>query len=157
MLVVTFTMLGDVVLARGISRYGDAVRDFSPVWDQIRNDFHRIESEQFDSQGSRAGHPWAPLSPTYEAWKAKHFPGRSILQLTGQMWGEFAVGVGMQTTIEPMRLTMTPSMQRAVYHQQGTRTMPQRKVVDLTEEDKMGWMKMIHNYVYDKAKEAHLA
>ena len=157
MLVVTFTMLGDVVLARGISRYGDAVRDFSPVWDQIRNDFHRIEGEQFATEGARSGSPWAPLSPTYEAWKQKHFPGRPILQLTGMMWGEFGVGVGMQTTIEPMKLTMTPSMQRAIYHQQGTRTMPRRKVVDLTEEDKMGWMKMIHNYVYDKAKEAHLA
>lgn len=157
MLVVTFTMLGDAVLARGISRYGDAVRDFSPVWDQIRNDFHRIEGEQFATEGARSGSPWAPLSPTYEAWKQKHFPGRPILQLTGMMWGEFGVGVGMQTTIEPMKLTMTPSMQRAIYHQQGTRTMPRRKVVDLTEEDKMGWMKMIHNYVYDKAKEAHLA
>lgn len=157
MLIVTFTMLGDVVLARGISRYGDAVRDFSPVWDQIRIDFHRIEEEQFSSEGARSGHPWAPLSPTYEAWKTKHFPGRSILQLTGQMWGEFAVGVGMQTEITPMKLTMEPSMQRAVYHQQGTRTMPQRKVVDLTEEDKMGWIKMIHNYIYDKAREAHLA
>ena len=156
MLVVTFTMLGDAVLARGISRYGDAVRDFSPVWDQIRNDFHRIEGEQFATEGARSGSPWAPLSPTYEAWKQKHFPGRPILQLTGMMWGEFGVGVGMQTTIEPMKLTMTPSMQRAIYHQQGTR-MPRRKVVDLTEEDKMGWMKMIHNYVYDKAKEAHLA
>jgi hypothetical protein len=157
MLTVTFTMLGDVVLARGISRYGDAVRDYSPVWDQIRNDFHRIEGEQFDSQGARGGNPWAPLSTSYEAWKQKHFPGMPILQLTGMMWGEFGVGVGMQTTIEPMKLTMTPSMQRAIYHQQGTRTMPQRKVVDLTEEDKMGWMKMIHNYIYDKAKEAHLA
>jgi hypothetical protein len=28
--------------------------------------------------------------------------------------------------------------------------------VALTEEDKMGWMKMIQNYVYDKAREARL-
>src|SRR3989304_2963583 len=109
MLTVTFTILGDVVLARGISRYGDSLRDFSPVWDLIRNDFHRIESEQFDSQGGRAGNPWQPLSPTYEAWKRKHFPGMPILQLTGMMWGQFGVGVGMQTTIEPMKLLMEPS------------------------------------------------
>jgi len=160
MLVVTFTMLGDVVLARGISRYGDAVRDFSPVWEQIREDFHRIEGEQFDTEGARSGSPWAPLSPTYAAWKQKHFPGKQVLQLTGMMWGQFGVGVGMMTTVEPMKLTMEPSgVPYAGIHQQGSPStnLPRRRVVDLTEEDKMGWMKMIHNYVYDKAKEAHLA
>ena len=156
MLTITFTMLGDVVLARGISRYGEAIRDFSPVWNQIRDDFHRIEGEQFDTEGARAGTRWAPLSLAYEAWKRKHFPGRQLLVLTGRMWGVFTTGIGMKTEIEPMRLSMEPSEHKAVYHQQGTRTMPRRRVVDLTEEDKMGWMRMIHGYVFDKAREGHL-
>lgn len=160
MLVVTFTMLGDVALARGISRYGDAIRDFRPVWGQIRDDFHRIESEQFDTVGARSGRPWAPLSPRYEAWKQRHFPGMPILQLTGMMRGQFGMGVGMLTEISPMKLSMTPSgVPYAGIHQQGSpvTNLPMRKVVDLTEADKTGWMKMIHNYIYDKAKKEHLA
>jgi len=156
MLSIKFTMLGDVALARAVSRYGDAVRNFKPVWQKIREDFHRIEAAQFDTKGGRSGTPWAQLSPRYAAWKMKYFPGMPLLQLTGLMWAQFAVGTGMRTIIEPLKLLMAPTMQYPVYHQQGTKSSPMRKVVALTEADKSSWMKMIHNYIYDKAREAHL-
>jgi len=156
MLTVTFTMLGHTVLARAVSRYGDSVRNFKPVWQKIREDFHRIEAKQFDTKGSRGGTPWPQLSLRYEAWKMRHFPGQPLLRLTGWMRSQFAVGTGMRVTIDPLKLIMEPSMQYPVYHQQGTRTMPMRKIVALTEADKTSWMKMIHSYIYDKAKEARL-
>lgn len=158
MLTVTFTILGDVVLARALSRFGEGVRDFRPVWEQIRNDFVRIEGEQFDSEGSRGGEPWAPLSPTYAAWKARHFPGQPIMRLTMELWSQLAVGTGLFVDSGPMQLRMYPTLARAGIHQQGSpmTNLPARRLVALTEEDKMGWMKMIQNFVYDKAREAQL-
>lgn len=157
-LTVTFTIMGDVVLARALSRFGDGVRDFSPVWEQIRNDFVRIGEEQFGTEGARSGQPWAPLSPTYAAWKEKHFPGRPILRLSGALWGQMSVGTGLFVDITPMSMLIYPTLFYAAIHQQGSpRTnMPARKVVALTEDDKVGWMKMIHGYVYDKAREARV-
>jgi len=158
MLVVTFTILGDVVLARALSRFGEGISDFRPVWDQIRQDFVRIEGEQFGSEGGRGGTPWAPLSPTYDAWKQKHFPRMPLLQLTMEMWSQLAVGTGMVVESEPMQLKMYPSTFKAGIHQHGSpqTDLPARPVVVLTEDDKMSWMKMIQNYVYDKAREARL-
>lgn len=160
MLTVSFTILGDVAMMRAFSRYGDAVKDYRKVWDQIKADFHRIETEQFDSLGGRSGVPWQQLSPDYEAWKMRNYPGQPLMRLTGQMWGQFAMGIGMNVMSEPLRLRIgPPSMRYPVYHQQGSfkTNLPMRKVVALTEPDKTGWVKMIHNYIYDKAKEAHLA
>ena len=62
MLNVTFTVLGDTAVARSFSRFGDKVRDFRPLWEKLKVDFHRIEDQQFDSQGARGGTPWAPLT-----------------------------------------------------------------------------------------------
>lgn len=158
MLEVRFTILGDQVLARGFSRFGDKIQDFRPLWEDLKVDFHRIEDEQFDSQGARGGTPWAPLSPRYEAWKAKYFPGQPLLRLTGWMWGVFAVGTGMMYTTEPLRLKIEPPMSYAGIHQRGNPrgNLPRRPVVVMTEADKENWVKRIHNYIYDKAKEEHL-
>ena len=167
MLFVRFTILGDLVLERAVSRFADSVKDFSPVWERIRDDFHRIEEEQFETEGGRSGAPWQHLSRvtqspggrrhiSYEEWKHKHFPGAKILYRTGAMWGQFVTGVGMTTEISPMRLLIQPNIPYAIYHQQGTSKMPQRRVVNLTEADKMGWMKMIKDFAFWKANEAGL-
>lgn len=159
MLTITFTMFGDVQLARGIERYSNATKDFRPVWQQIRDNFLVIERQQFISQGSRSGSTWAPLSLNYLAWKNKYFPGKPILQLTGALIEQMTTDAGLQTEIEPLRLRMKPTTFYAPIHQQGAPSinLPPRKVVQLTEIDKRNWMKMIHNYIYDKAREAHLA
>jgi hypothetical protein len=148
--------MGEEVLARALSRFGEGVQDFRPVWEAIHLNFVQIEEQQFDSQGARGGQPWPPLSPSYAAWKEKWSPGMPILRLTQRMWGEFAVGVGMMVDIAPMYMRLTPTVDYAQWHQRGTSRMPARKVVQLTEPDKMGWMKMLHSYVYDKAREARL-
>jgi hypothetical protein len=160
MLVVRVSVLGDMVLSRAISRFGEGVGDFRPAWRQIRDDFYRIEAEQFESEGARgpAG-PWPALSPRYGTWKAKNVPGIPIMQLTGWMAGQMASGRGMTEEMEPMTLRLAPTLDYPVYHQRGSAKtgLPRRKVVDLTEEDKEGWMRMLHEYVWEKAKEARLA
>jgi len=156
LLTIRVTIMGEEVVARALSRFGEGIKDFRPAWEQIQINFAEIEEQQFATQGARGGTPWAPLSPNYAAWKEKYFPGLPILQLTRTMWGQFAVGTGMIADIMPMYMRLAPTLDYPLYHQRGTAHMPARRVVQLTEEDKRGWMKILHNYVYDKAREAHL-
>ncbi len=155
-LVLRIDIMGEEVVARALSRFGEGVKDFRPAWEQIHISFVLIEEQQFATEGSRGGAPWPPLKPSYAAWKEKYFPGMPILQLTQTMWGQFAVGTGMLVDIAPMYMRLTPTIAYPKYHQTGTYKMPARKVVQLTEDDKMAWMNILHNYVYDKAKEARL-
>ncbi len=158
MLTLRITMFGDTVLVRSLSRFGEGVQDFTPVWEEMRQDFAVVEEEQFATLGARGGSPWPALSPNYAAWKEKNFPGRPLMQLTGTMWGQLAVGTGLDVVITPRSLLMTPTVPYALWHQKGTTYgLPIRKVIDLTEEDKRNWVRMLYNYVYDKAREAHLA
>lgn len=44
-----------------------------------------VEGEVFNTEGSALGKKWAPLKPSYAAWKAKRYPGKGILERTGRM------------------------------------------------------------------------
>lgn len=156
MIVLTVSVAGNVVLARGIERFTEGISDFRPAFEEMRTDFMQVETEQFATEGGRSGQPWPPLSPTYAAWKAKHYPGAPILQLTRTMLAQLSAGTGMQIDMQPMSLRMTPLVPWAKWHQTGTARMPARPPVVLTETDKTRWMKILHRYVYNKAKEAGL-
>jgi hypothetical protein len=46
---------------------------------------------QFESEGGLTGF-WEGLTPEYEAWKSKHYPGRLILQRTRKLFRSFSPG-----------------------------------------------------------------
>jgi hypothetical protein len=139
-----------------MSRFGQDIQDFRPAWKLIREDFHRIEMEQFQTEGSRSGRPWAPLRPSYAEWKARWYPGRKVLVATGEMQRQMTTGQGMVIQMEPKTLRLSPTIRRAMYHQGGTRSMVARPVVSLTEADKTRWMKILQQFVHEASKKAGL-
>ena len=52
---------------------------------RIRKDWNKRIGQAFDSKGSSIGQKWKPLSPSYAAWKGRHFPGQPLLVLRGKM------------------------------------------------------------------------
>lgn len=66
-------------------------RDLRPVWRHIANDFSALEARQFDTEGG-LGKPWPALSPAYAAWKSKHYPGRSMMVLSGDLFSSLVHG-----------------------------------------------------------------
>jgi phage gpG-like protein len=152
MLNLTFSVMGTTQLNRSLSRFGEAVRDFRPVWRQLYADFLKIEREQFNSEGARSGTPWRPLRPTYAAWKAVHYPGMKVLVATGTMQLQLTTGQGMQNTFAPLSMRLHPTDPKAKYHQAGTRRMAARPPVQLTPDDKTRWVKILHDYVYRATK-----
>lgn len=43
----------------------------------------------FSTEGTSGGDHWEPLNPKYKEWKSKKYPGKKILNLTGDMRQSF--------------------------------------------------------------------
>ncbi|MBN2531894.1 MAG: phage virion morphogenesis protein [Spirochaetales bacterium] len=131
---------------RAFNRIGVEIRDFSIPFSFIYEDFKQTEKQIFESEG--LPERFLPLSPRYRRWKEQHYPGRKIMQLTRRLI-ESLVSVSADTIMEIKRSsaafgTRTPYAHR---HQMGTFGMPQRKIVQITEEVKRRWDKIVHRWV----------
>jgi len=150
----TFEIEGDTQIMRGLSRFADDVKDLSPAFREIAKDFKEIESKQFGSAGGRGSGGWTPLSPKYAEWKAKHYLGRPLMVLSGLL-RESLQGDNPYTIadIEPLQVTLGTQIPYAIYHQLGGGKLPQRRLIDLTEDDKAHWVKLIQQYLLGKIDE----
>lgn len=149
----TFTVAGDKQLVRSLSRFGEDVKDLRPAFRLIAASFREIERKQFESQGTYGAGGWVSLSPSYAEWKELNYPGRQILQLTGALMASL-VGKTSDSIEEIEKLVMAigSKLNYALFHQTGTGRMPARPVIKLTEEDKRGWMKILHKFLVSEAK-----
>lgn len=119
-------MLSPEDAARRLRGMAALLLDFRPFWPSVVRLFRAWMRDQFASEGGWGGHPWAPLSPAYAAWKAVHHPGRGILVLSGTMRNRATAPV---VTVAPLDLMLTVKSEYAGYHQAGTRYMPARPLI----------------------------
>jgi len=150
----TFEVMGDVQLQRSFSRFTEDIKDFTPALEDIYQDFLEGERKQFESEGNTGSGGWAPLSPAYAAWKAQNFPGAPIMVRTGLL-KESLLGNNPWSVkdIQPLGATFGTRIPYAAYHQTGTRKMPARPLVQLTEDQKTRWTKIIHRWLVEKVKQ----
>lgn len=93
------------IARRGLAQYWREVKrrghDLRPAWDAVLDVIHRAELALFEQEGRNSENPggWDELSNNphparenlgYRDWKAKHFPGRGILELTGKLKAQLA-------------------------------------------------------------------
>lgn len=57
--------------------------DMSNFWEMCERLVAEILTERFQTEDKGR---WAALSPRYKKWKEKHYPGRTILRLTGVLF-----------------------------------------------------------------------
>lgn len=154
MISLKFEIDGDTQVARALSRFGDEIKDLRPAFREIAKNFKQIEARQFATEG-RGG--WPQLSPNYAAWKMTNFPGTTILRATGLLLASLTGGSQYVERMDRMNLVLGTQVSYAIYHQRGVDgRMPQRRVIDLTESDKMGWMKILQRFAVNQAKKAGL-
>lgn len=153
----TLDVAGDTQMARGFSRLGDSIKDLRPAFKEIVKSFRTIMKKQFESEGGYSGDKWAPLSPTYAVWKAENFGGQPILQLTGLLADSLTSKTPYTVEeIDKKSLVIGTKLAYGTYHQTGTGRMPARPIINLTEQDKMTWMKIFQKFIMKEAKEAGL-
>lgn len=139
--------LGTERFVRGFNRYVAQMKDFTPIFEEILEDFRRREEEIFAGEGVPKS--FAPLSPAYAAWKEMNYPGQPIMQLRGPLKASLiGKADGTVLKIAPLEAEFGTSVPYAHRHQMGTGGMPKREVVQLTEEDKTRWARMIHEWSY---------
>jgi len=136
-----------------------SIKDLRPAWLVIRNDLRNVVwKQQFETEGGYAGSGWEPLSDKYAAWKEKHYPGKPILQLTGQLKKSFTEDFrgsngGYYQLLAPSFMEVGSDLKVGKYnlgllHQTGTENMPARKVVELTSREHKLYPEIIVEYIY---------
>ena len=136
---------GTQQVERTLHIVADHISDFSPAFRDVKNAFVRYQREEFKTQGVHGGHAWAVLSPKYLAWKRKHYPGRRILELTGDL--RKTLTSQLQTFITPRRLVMWSASEVAAYHQEGAGNLPARKIVAVPQPEKRDWVRILQRFI----------
>jgi len=79
---------------------------------------------------------WAPLSPSYAIWKAKHYPGRGTLVLTGALGLSLIskASANSHYVLTEDRLEIGSNLDvgkwnLGLLHQMGTKKMPKRPII----------------------------
>ena len=151
----TFDVAGDAQLQRSFSRFTENVKDYSPAFRSIAVEFHKGERQQFDSEGASGSGGWRPLAPSTVEYKLAHGYPPDILVRTGRLRDSLAKITG--DTIEdigPLQMRMGSRVPYGIYHQKGARgRFPKRPLIQLNEQQKVEWTKMIHRYLVRSARE----
>jgi hypothetical protein len=119
-------LTGDEEYDRKLQRLQLFLQDLRSFWPLLVPVFIGWTGAQFGSEGGWGGQQWAPLSPAYALWKARHYPGRSILIRQGAL-RRAASEPRREAT--PRTLTLWIDDEKAGYHQAGTEHMPARPLI----------------------------
>lgn len=161
---IKFVVDNEVQMSRLFTMMAADVDDLTEPFEEMASSFYDFMSRVFESEGSyeKGGASsiasvgrWAELSPNYKKWKMKHFPGKKILDLNGRM-KRAAIQRGSSenvTVIEKQEMKLGLKTPYAIYHQRGTKHMPQRKILELTPGQKTRWVHIMHGFLYRKRKE----
>lgn len=149
----SMTVPGAAPLAVALSRFAAEVSDFTPFWEgPFKARWTAMMLDQFRSAGASTGAAWAPLSPAYAAWKAKHYGGQGILVRSGSMSSGLIYpsnrgGLGVW---RPTRagLEVGTTARQALVHQLSQRsTLPRRPPLRITPEFMTGVAKDLQKFV----------
>ena len=104
-------------------------------WESLAPIVAEAADNIFASEG-RGG--WPQLSEAYARWKARNYPGKGILELTGA-YRSAATQIGAPgnviTTTENSLTYGVEGLDYAIFHESGTNRLPARPVFDLLAED----------------------
>lgn len=142
----SFTFYGEAQLERTLERY-EAAGDMTEAWEAIADDFARIERRQFATEGRYASGGWSPLSPRYAQWKARHYPGKPILEREGDLMTSLTQRPFGIEVITPTDLWMGSDVDYGRHHQRGSGRLPRRRPVELTETDRRRWVKIVQTFL----------
>lgn len=146
-----FTVDGERQMSRFFDIAADSINDFTIIFEKLAEDFRETQKEVFKKEGANEGlSKWKPLSPKYKKWKNKFYPGRPILTLTGDM----RKSLTQQNNINHIERITKNSFEigtkdfKTILHQKGTKKMPKRKVIELSDLQKRRWTQIFHREIF---------
>lgn len=142
-----FEVFGEVVLDRALERAADAAENMIPAWQVLRERFLRMEQRQFASEGAYGSGGWSPLSPRYGAWKARHYPGQTILRREDDLYLSLTQGPAV-AVLQPSYMILGSDDEKGPYHQAGAGPLPRRRPVELPEFERREWVKVVQRHLF---------
>jgi phage gpG-like protein len=148
-----FTMDGVTEAKKKLDRWAEYATDLHLPFTEIADDFRNtVETRQFSSQGSSSGIPWAALSLKYAAWKARHYPGHGIEDREGHLRRSLTSRHPFSIReIDRMTLRLGTRDRKARWQHSGTRRMPARPLIRITDSDRRRWIKYVQRYLHAMA------
>lgn len=136
-------VLGEDALDRTLVSV-EAAQDMRPAFEEVAEEFLRAERRQFASEGGFGSGGWAPLSPPYAAWKARHYPGKPILRRTDELFRSLTQGPAVRV-ITPTLLRLGSDVAHGPPHQLG-KGVPRRRPVELPESTRRTMVKILQRF-----------
>lgn len=151
-----FEVDGEQQLSRFFEQIGSQIADFSEVFEKWGQDFRETQEQVFVSEGAFEGRGrWEDLSPRYAQWKDLHYPGQPILTASGRMRGSLTEEGHSEHIFDYKddEMMIGTDVFYSIFHQRGTMKMPQRKVIELTQDQKLRWVQIARKTLWDQLKE----
>lgn len=117
------------------------IKDFTSVFHLIADDFRRTEKYKFEAEGAYDGaKKWEALSPKYAERKQKEVGHKKILEYSGKLKKSLTNKGDANHTliIKPTKMEIGTRVKvkgwnLARLHHHGTRRLPERKIIELTD------------------------
>ena len=154
---IRFEIANEVQFSRAFETAGEQLKDLSKPFGLMADDFYQTMVNVFEAEGAfEERTKWQDLSPAYARWKERHYPGRKILELTGRMKDSLINRSMSDSVLEitPSEMSVGTRVPYAIFHQTGTPKMPMRKIIELTEAQKLRWVHIAHRFLFDTMNEA---
>ena len=144
---------------RNIERLSENLTDGFD-WESLAPTVAEAVDNIFASEGRGQ---WPQLSEAYARWKAKNYPGKGILELTGAYRTAVTQIGSAHNVLETTDNSLTygvEGLDYPVFHESGTNRLPARPVIDLLAEDEdllreIG--ELFNTFINQKLNEANLA
>ncbi len=159
-IVFTVTLPGQEPLTIALQRFATDITDFSGYWSQyFLPAWYRFEQIHYETQGASTGAQWAPLSVAYEKWKQKHWPGLPTGVLSGATRESLTFPGDQNAVVEihPDALMVGSRVPWAMYQQKGTKKMPARPPMRVSQNFMLTIAKLLQEYGHAVTKNSGLA
>ncbi len=139
-------------ISRLMGQVVEKTTDFQELWNSqaFKDIVYGSEKKQFATEGEHGSGGWAKLNEVYEARKARQYPDKPILQRTGRMFKSLTspVSPGAVYTASRHSVTFGTTVPYAIYHQKGTKDMPERKPIEFTDGERQQIIKAMAAHVF---------
>jgi phage gpG-like protein len=136
-------------VGKALDAFQDSLADNSPALREIADDFREMVAQQFASEGRAGGAPWAIRKSRGGA--RSRSAGWPLLVRTGTLRDSLtAPGAAHIEEMDARSLTLGSRVPYAMFHQLGTRRMPARPMIVLTDERRAEWTEIVRGTIEEK-------
>lgn len=144
------TITGDRRVRQLLSEMADRATGVEAAWPGVGDVIAEAMVEQFATDGAYLnGAVWAPLKPPYVRWKINHGFNPRKLRKTEAMEASLISRPMAIEQYRPMSATFGTDDEKAAFHQNGTKHMPQRKIINVTDELADDVSSVLARYIFE--------